>query len=55
MGLSPCLAPFFIMSGSASESGDAASEGPLGDDVRERCNADVDFEASLIRALARSP
>lgn len=36
-----------------SSSGDAATEGPLGEDVRERCMAGVDFDAALLRAAAR--
>ena len=37
----------------ASSSGDAATEGPLGDEVRERCIAGVDLDAALARAAAR--
>lgn len=45
--------PFFIMRGAASsESGDAARDGPLGEDVRERCRAEVDLEAAAAVASA---
>ena len=38
----------FIVKGAlSSDSGDGASEGPCGMEVRERCNAEVDFEAAL--------
>lgn len=48
------LRGFFIIRGASSESGEAASDGPLGEDVRDRCNAGVDLEAAFARALARS-
>lgn len=54
IGLRLGFIPFFIISASLSESGEKASEGPLGDDVRDRCRAGVDFEAALARAAARS-
>lgn len=37
-----------------SSSGDAAIDGPLGDDVRDRCIAGVDLDAWFARAAARS-
>lgn len=36
-----------------SSSGDAATEGPLGDDVRDRCMAGIDRDATWARAAAR--
>ena len=49
------LRPFFIMSGEASsDSGEAAIDGPLGEEVRDRCIAGVDFEAAFASALALS-
>lgn len=37
----------------SSESGEAARDGPLGEDVRERWRAGVDFEAAAA-AVARA-
>lgn len=45
------LGPRMVRVGSSS--GDAATEGPLGVDVRERCMAGVDRDAMLARAAAR--
>lgn len=45
----------FIVKGAlSSDSGDGASDGPCGVEVRERCNAEVDFDAALWSAAARS-
>lgn len=45
--------PRFIMRGDASsESGEAATEGPLGEDVRDRCNAGVERDAIAAFASA---
>ena len=47
------LRPFFIMRGEgSSESGEAATDGPLGEDVRDRCTAEVDREAAAAFASA---
>lgn len=49
--------PFFIMRGAlSSESGEAANDGPFGDEVRDRCKAGVDLDAAaaFARAFARS-
>ena len=47
------LRPFFIIRGRlSSESGEAAREGPFGEDVRDRCKADVDLEAAAAVASA---
>ena len=46
----PCIASV------DSSSGEPATDGPLGDDVRDRdrCIAEVDFEAMFASAAARS-
>jgi hypothetical protein len=38
----------------SSESGEAATDGPCGDEVRDRCIAGVDFDAGFVRAAAPS-
>ncbi len=51
------LRPFFIMRVESSDSGEAAREGPLGEDVRDLCKAEVDLEAAaaaVAKAFARS-
>lgn len=45
---------FIIRGVPSSESAEAASDGPLGEDVRERCRLAVDRAAASARALARS-
>ncbi len=50
--------PFLIMRGAASsDSKDTARDGPLGEEVRERCRAGVDLEAvaaAIASAMALS-
>ena len=52
MGFSSLFMPFFIMRRLSSESGDAARDGPLGEDVRDRFKAGVDLEAAAAEASA---
>jgi len=52
MGFSSLFMPFFIMRRLSSESGEAARDGPVGDDVRDRCKAGDDLDAAAAEASA---
>lgn len=47
------LGPRIVRALGSSSSGEPATDGPLGEEVRDRCSAGVEREAAAVRAAAR--